>query len=187
MKDYAVLLYFDEQTNLSLQKMINVAADACGSRRMFEPALIPPHITVCYFTADNPDVAMKIIDEKAQTLSADRIIWPALGVFPISTIYAAPVPNEYLANLCNVFNTLLEGIVQPNGWYLPNSWMPHTTLAMELTREQYNQAFTAVSSVFTPLAGVATALSLVICEPFEELKTWTLGGSSKCMLKDLEK
>ena len=177
MKDYAVLLYFDEQTRSSLQKMINIAADACGSRRMIEPAIIPPHITVCYFTAENPDVALELIDGKAQMFSADRIIWPALGVFPTSTIYAAPVPNEYLAGLCAGFNALLDGIVQPNGFYLPNSWMPHTTLAMELTREQYYQAFTAVSLVFAPLAGVATELSLVICEPFEELKTWTLGGT----------
>ena len=174
MMDYALLLYFDAQTRSSLQNMMDIAADACGSRYMFEPTLIPPHITVCYFTVSSPDAAMKLIEEKVTTLGAGSIIWPALGVFPTSTLYAAPVPNEYLAELCVGFNALLDGIAQPNGFYLPNSWIPHTTLAMKLTREQYFQAFTAVSSVFTPLAGVATELTLVICEPFEELRTWTL-------------
>ena len=177
MKDYAILLNFDEQTRSSLQNMMDVAADACGNRHMCEPAAIPPHITVCYFTADSPDAALWLIEEKVKMFDTGSIIWPSLGVFPTSTLFAAPIPNEYLADLCAEFNTLLDDIVQLNGFYLPNSWMPHTTLAIELNREQYYQAFAAVSSVFTPLAGVATELSLVICEPFKELKKWALGGA----------
>jgi hypothetical protein len=30
-----------------------IAADACGNKYMFEPKMMPPHITVCYFTADD--------------------------------------------------------------------------------------------------------------------------------------
>lgn len=117
-----------------------------------------------------------MIDDKVKTLGTGRIIWPALGAFPTSVLYAAPVLNEYLLKVCSELNSLFDSKVKLGDYYRPYHWMPHTTLATKLTPEQFNQAFIAVSRKFTPMIGSVTALSLAVCERFEELKTWELEG-----------
>jgi hypothetical protein len=174
MNEYAISLYFNEQIHESLLELINIAADSCANRYMLEPSLIPPHITVCYFSTDNPDAVIKLIDEKVKTLVKGKLIWPALGVFPTSVLYAAPVLNKYLLNVCLEFNSLLDSKVKLADYYRPYNWMPHTALATKLTVEQLNQAFIAVSEKFAPMMGTATALSLAVCERFNELITWEL-------------
>ena len=144
---------------------------------MLEPSPIPPHITVCYFMADKPDIAIKLIDEKYKTFCTGGIVWPAFGAFSTSVVYIAPILNEYLLRICTEFNALLDDKVKLIDYYRPFSWMPHTTLATKLTTEQFYKAFFAVSSKFTPMTGTATALSLVVCERCEELKTWQLPDS----------
>ena len=92
---------------------MNVAADACGNRYMLEPSLIPPHITVCYFMADNQDSVVNIIDEKAKTLGAGKITWSSLGAFDKFMLFAAPVLNEYLFNVSSELNAYKYNIFQP--------------------------------------------------------------------------
>ena len=179
MNDYAVLLYFDEQTQKSLSDLINVAADACGNRNMLEPSIIPPHITICYFTADNPDTAIILINEKTKKMDAGRIILPALGAFPPTVLYAAPILNEFLLRLCSELNALLGSKVKLADYYRPYNWMPHTTLATNLTLQQFTQSFISISEKFKPMMGTAAALSLAFCDPFTELKTWELADAQK--------
>jgi len=174
VKEYAISLYFDEQTQNRLLDLMKVAANACGSGYMLEPILIPPHITVCYFKADRPDVALKLIAEKIQTLKTGKIIWASLGAFIPNAFYSAPILNEYLLNMCVEFNALLDGKVELIDYYRPYNWMPHTTLATKLTYEQLNKAFAVVSEKFTPFVGTTTAICFAVCERFEEIKIWQL-------------
>jgi hypothetical protein len=91
-------------------------------------------------------------------------------------LYAAPILNKYLQNVCSELNALLDGKVKLVDYYRPYSWMPHTALATKLSPEQFIKAFTAVTEKFSPLMGTATALSLAVCERFNELKIWDLNG-----------
>ena len=61
MGEYAICLYFDSATSERLLDLMHVAAYACGNKHMLEPKLIPPHITVCYFTADDIDQMEQVI------------------------------------------------------------------------------------------------------------------------------
>ena len=174
MKEYAISLYFDEQTRTCLHKFTNVAANACGSVYMLEPKPIPPHITVCYFKANNPAVALNLIEEKTRTLNIGRITWASLGAFVPTALFVAPVLNEYLLKVCSEFNALLDGKVELVDYYRPYNWVPHTTLATKLTLERLNKAFDGVAKEFAPFTGTATALSFAVCERFEEIKIWQL-------------
>jgi len=174
MSEYAICLYFDNASSERLMELMRIAADACGNKYMFEPKMIPPHITVCYFTVDGITPIEHIISNATASLKCGNVVWPSLGAFVPSVLYAAPILNEYLLDICTRFNTQLANKVTLADYYRPFNWMPHTTLATKLAVEQLSIAFTAVSAEFKPFQGKTAALSLVKCEPFTELRVWKL-------------
>ncbi|MEN6313870.1 MAG: 2'-5' RNA ligase family protein [Clostridiaceae bacterium] len=171
---YAICLYFDNASSERLMELMRIAADACGNRYMLEPKMMPPHITVCYFTADDITPIEQVISNEAVSLKCGNVVWPSLGAFVPSVLFAAPTLNEYLANACTRFNAQLTSMVTLADYYRLYKWMPHTTLATKLTDEQLNIAFVNVSAKFRPFQGMTAALSLVKCEPFTELRVWQL-------------
>jgi hypothetical protein len=174
MSEYALSLYFDVDTSARLQSLIDTAKNACGNSYMTEPSIIPPHITFCYIKTDSIDTIMPFIENKIAYVSQGELCWASLGAFSPSVLFAAPVLNEYLLELCTQFNDLLSPHVELVDYYKPFSWMPHTTLATKLSKEQMTLAFEAVSARFTPLVGKATHVNLAKCERFTELITWEL-------------
>ena len=173
MTEYAIILYFDGATKERFFELMHLTADACGNSYMLDQK-IPPHITVCYFKADDYSAALELVNKKAITLKREIISWPSLGAFVPHTLFAAPTLNEYLLNRCADFNELLSERVSLVDYYRPFKWIPHSTLATRLTAEQLNKAFEAVSLKFTHIEGAITALSFVRCEPFSEIMVWPL-------------
>jgi 2'-5' RNA ligase len=173
MSDYALVLYFDAKTSSRLQSLIHLAESACGSSNMTDPAVIPPHVTVCCFSADSADKALSLIENEVNTVEQGRLVWSSIGAFP-DTLFVTPICNAYLLDLCTRFNKLLEPHVDLNKYYQPFMWMPHTTLATKVDQKQLVRAFEAVSAQFVPMTGIATHINLVQCDPFKELKTWEL-------------
>lgn len=178
MSEYAICLYFDNTSSERIMELMRIAADACGNKYMLEPKMMPPHITVCYFTADDITPVENIISGETASMKCGNVVWSSLGTFVPSVLFAAPVLNEYLYDSCTGFNTCLANRVTLLDYYRPYNWMPHTTLATKLTDEQLNMAFAAVSAKFKPFQGVTVALSLVKCEPFTELRVWRLEGKA---------
>ncbi|MDR0946526.1 MAG: 2'-5' RNA ligase family protein [Ruminococcus sp.] len=174
MTEYALILYFDNETTTRFQSLIGIAENACSNSYMTKPAVIPPHVTICYFKTESIDMVIPLIENKISNISQGTLSWASLGAFSYSTLFATPVLNEYLLEICTVFNDLLINHVDLVDYYKPFSWMPHTTLATKLTKEHMLFEFESVISEFTPLVGTTTHLSLVRCERFSELKTWEL-------------
>lgn len=174
MSEYAICLYFDNTSSERLFKLMRTAANACGNKYMLEPKMIPPHITVCYFTTDDIAPIEQVISNETASLRRGNVVWPSLGAFVPSVLFAAPTLNEYLVDACTRFNDQLASKTTLANFYRPYKWMPHTTLVTKLTVAQLNIAFDAVSTKFKPFQGVTAALSLVKCEPFTELRVWQL-------------
>lgn len=174
MSEFAICLYFDKASNERLMKLMHTAADACGNKYLLEPKMMPPHITVCYFTTDDITPIEQVISDETASLKCSNVIWPSLGAFVPFVLYTAPILNEYLLDICIRFNNQLANKVTLLDYYRPYRWMPHTTLATKLADNQLNIAFSAVSEKFKPFQGKTAVLSLVKCEPFTELRVWQL-------------
>ena len=178
MIEYAVSLYLDDAANEQLLHLMCVAADACGNDYMLEPKLMPPHITVCYFTTDSIDAAERLVGEEASILKRGDVMWPSLGTFVPSVLFAAPTLNQYLFDVNTNFNARLAGGATLFDYYRPYQWTPHTTLATNLTARQLTSAFSAIAPKYKPIKGTAVALSLASCEPFTDLRIWRLAEDS---------
>ncbi len=91
-------------------------------------------------------------------------------------MFAAPTFTEYLHNLNIEINNLIQNITIPGdeGHYLANQWVPHTAIAVRLTKEELMISLGTATSMFTPFGGRAEKLFLAECNPYKEIATWEL-------------
>lgn len=161
--EYAVVLYFDDQTNAIFYNMINKIAEITGNYYMVNNQ-IPPHITIGdFFTEDEPDISK--FKEKMQS---GEIVFNDLGSFDPCVFYAAPAINDYLRNCNKIFYEWSKSLgYEENKLYAYNNWIPHLTIATKLNSEQLQKAFSVAN--FTPFSGRTEKIALVKCNPYKEI------------------
>jgi len=182
--EYAIVLYFDSETEDYFNKIINDIAGGTANHSITD-AKMPPHITVSSFRTEKIEDIINALDKNYLSFTAATVIWPSLGTFVPQVLYAAPVLNKYLLDCCEKANQLVGPYVdEPDKFYLPYNWVPHTSLAMNLTPDELKIAFDIAIRQFTFRAGKSNRLCLAECNPsscgpleivkYEEIKIWDL-------------
>jgi hypothetical protein len=173
--DYALTLYFDKVTENYFNKIINAIATS-GASSYITDIKMPPHITVASFHTDEIKNIIDLFDKNYLSFTADNIIWTSLGVFVPQVLYAAPVLSKYLQDFCDKINQLIKPYVEgePDKFYLPYNWVPHTSLALKLNSHELKVAFDIALQQFIPIAGKIDRLTLAECNPYKEIKIWDL-------------
>lgn len=176
--EYALMLCFDQNTEAHFKNIITSISDSGVSSHMVD-ANIPPHITIATFDTENIDTVASEIDKNITNFKADNVVWVSLGTFIPSTLFAAPVMNEYLLNACISANTAIKAFStygEMGRQYVPYNWVPHTTLAINLTKDMLKKAFNIASQKFTPVMGKCNRLLLAEWKsnPYEIVETWNL-------------
>ena len=172
---YLVSLYFDNKSAIKIQGFINKVASKSGNNFMTHNN-VPPHITIASFQTDEEDKIIGILDKRIKDIDRGMINWASIGIFKSSVIFLAPVLNEYLHSLSV---SIYEGIslvenISISEHYVPFNWMPHTTIAKKLTREELMLAFQELEKSFTIFSGTVTRIELTKTNPYEEIITWDL-------------
>lgn len=179
---YAIELYFDEQTEKELLRLARSVADA-GLSTKFLAWKTRPHLTLaCFNDVDEERCAGEL---KAFAHSQQRI--PAylgsLGMFnDTGTIFASPVMNQRMYRLqAELYERLSYCDATGWEWYAPDRWVPHCTLA--LTKDDGEEVFYKASELllreFRKTSGAFVAVGLVkITFPVEEIFTAELGASA---------
>lgn len=172
---YLVSLYFDDEASRRIQRFINKVASKSGNSFMIDRQ-VPPHITISSFQTDEEKKVIEILDKRIKDIEIGRINWASIGVFKSSVIFLAPVLNEYLHNLSvNIYESMsLVENISISKFYLPFQWMPHTTIAKKLTKEELMSAFQELEKNFTIFNGMATKIALSKTNPYEDIIVWNL-------------
>lgn len=175
MKDYAVTLEFDQETENKIQEMIDEVARVTGCDYM-KQSKIPPHVTVSALVSDNEETLLSEMESIAETMTKDFIWFANIGIFNPFVVYLGPVMNEFLQNTCRTVNERLlqYADVGNRGRYLPNQWVPHAAIVVKLTPDAIKEAFAIVQEKFTAFGATAEKIVLARAEPYEELKSWKL-------------
>ena len=175
MKDYAVTLEFDKETEKKIQEMIDEVARVTGCDYM-KQSKIPPHVTVSALVSDNEEALLSEMESIAESMTKDFIWFASIGIFNPFVIYLGPVMNEFLQNTCRTVNEKLlqYADVGNRGRYLPNQWVPHAAIVVKLTPDTIKEAFAIVQEKFSAFGATAEKIVLARAEPYEELKAWKL-------------
>lgn len=117
---YLISIYFDENTENKIRRLIHKVAKKSGNHYM-EEAKVPPHITVSAFETDQEKRIIELFDSKIQEIKRGKLQWVSIGVFNPHVIFLAPVLNEYLHNLSVLVNETVSHVdhVSISRFYLP--------------------------------------------------------------------
>lgn len=188
---YLLSIYFDEQTEKRLQGLIHRVADATGNAFMIENQ-VPPHITIAAVETKHEEKLITriealvnhgktqndMVDSWEGSIEKGDVKLVSIGTFLPQVIYVQPVLNRYLHNLSVVLTQELgqieETICSP--YYQPFGWLPHCTIAKQLSKEQMVQAFQVLQNCFAPMDGRVVRIGLAKTNPHRDIKVWELGG-----------
>lgn len=190
---YLISIYFDEKTSASLEKIIKRVAEATGNTFMLDNQ-VPPHITVAAVETRREDELFDCInqlvcesrnddervlitrDMSQSTLRSGELQLVSVGAFFPQVLFVQPVLNEYLYNLSvklsEKLSVIEETIVSP--YYQPFRWLPHCTIAKQLTQEQMVEAFKVLQQHFVPMEGRVTRIGVARTNPHRDVKVWEL-------------
>lgn len=172
---YLISIYFDEQTNQTIQGYINQVAVKTGNAFMLD-GKVPPHMTISAFETMHEQQAISVLESCAKELRKGALQWVSVGAFFPYVIYIAPVFNQFLNELShNIYQSVLEiEEVSISKYYRPLQWMPHTTIAKKLSQEEMRIAFSVLQNQFGVLKGTAVKIGLARTNPYEDLALFEL-------------
>ena len=172
---YLISLYFDNVSSKKIERFIDRTALKSGNKFMIEGE-VPPHITIAAFQSNREEEIIEKLNERIKTIKSDKITWASIGIFKSSVVFLAPVLNEYLHDLSVQINNSISEVkdIYINDFYKPFQWMPHTTIAKKLTREELMIAFQEVEKNFNIFSGKVTRIGLSKTNPYKEICSWNL-------------
>ena len=170
---YAVSLHFTQDVNEIIFNTMSSIADLTGNDFMIKNK-VPPHVTIGAFhgTKETEDKLIQIVDEFAKTQKFDLIRFTELGNFNGKVLFLKPEKDEFLSRI----NAELHKLVLPefeageNGYYVPEIWFPHTTLATGLNQTQFTKALELAGKITLPLEAKIHDIGFYQCSPFLELR-----------------
>ena len=174
---YAVSLHFSQKINDIVISTLQAITDETGNRFMIENK-IPPHITIGAFHAAREEEAklLQLVEKFARDQKAGSVQFSEVGNFNDKVLFLKPEKNLFLSQINKDLHTLLlpEFEKAENGYYLPDIWFPHTTLATRLNLSQFSAAEKIAKKISLPLEVPIEELAVYQCSPFLELKKYNL-------------
>lgn len=175
---YLVSAYFDDKANQQIQHYIEQTARKSGNMHMIE-GHIPPHLTLSAFEGVRQEQMLKTLTPQLARLPGGRIQWVSVGTFLPYVLYIAPVLNE---DLHSISSGIYQAVIQMEGisvskYYRPFQWMPHTTIAKKLSKEEMLLALEAMQNQFVPFYGQITQIGIAKTNPYTDLALFELKGT----------
>ena len=172
---YLVSIYFDEKTNRRIQQYVDKVAEKTGNTFMLD-GKVPPHITVSAFETQNEEAVIEALGSLRHKLQKGNLTWVSVGQFFPYVIYMTPMLNAYLHEMAETICHVLSDVegVQVNTHYIPFQWLPHTTIAKKLTKEQMQIAFEVLQNSFGVFEGEGVRIGLAKPNPHRDIATWEL-------------
>ena len=172
---YLISIYFDKQTNKTLQWYIDKIAEKTSNHFMIENR-VPPHMTIAAIEARNVNVLKPAFETLNGKLCAGSMKIVSIGqLFPY-VLYATPVLDQKLFNLSeevyNAFCDIPETTMRE--YYKPFSWLPHITLGKTLDKIQMQKAFQAMQESFVPFTAQFDEIGMAKVNPHEDVGRFKL-------------
>lgn len=171
---YLISLYFDQKTEKLIQSYIYDVANMSGNSFMVDNN-VPPHITISAFETLCEKDVVDALDIAISDVKQNKIEWVTVGSFP-TVIFIQPVLNEYLHNLSSMIYESLVNIpnTKVSKCYRSFSWLPHATIAKQLSEEEIRKAFDTLQKSFHSFEGEVVRIELAKKNPYRVIASWEL-------------
>lgn len=173
---YAVEMSFDKLSDGKIRDIWCELADVGISSDMRDLGA-RPHICLAVFNELNTKDAELKLTAFADEIASFPVLLSCLGVFSgdQSVLFLGPVVNAELTGAHRKVHGLFADD-KPSEWghYLEGNWVPHCTLATELTRQAVPRAIESCMTVRLPIEATVTEVGLVEFRPVKHLFSFNL-------------
>ncbi len=167
---FALTLRLDEVAASAVRRMWEMLAERGISSDSLDLDY-PAHLTLAIYP-DSADATALAAAAEGWTL-ARPVAFSGFGLFPgaPAVLFLAPVPDEALLEA----HAVLHRRLPPGGHahYAPGAWMPHVTLAKDLSETA--PALAALAGMALPPTAPPASVDLVRFRPVEVLRRWPCG------------
>ena len=146
---YLISIYFDKNTENRMQSYIDDVAKHSGNTFMIDND-VPPHITISAFETLHEELVVNKLNDVFANIQREKIEWVTVGIFP-TVIFIQPVLNEYLYELSSVIHKSIVEVrdTKISKYYQSFSWLPHATIAKQLSEDEMRAAFDVLQKSFS--------------------------------------
>lgn len=171
---YAIAVGFDvESTEKMRRKIVEIAESNINPYMVSNK--VPPHLTISLFETDNEVELHKVLEDVRLKISRKRIRINSVEMFEPRVIYYAPDKADFLVELNEATtNKLFEIGIKPDKYYLPDNWVPHIALGVQLTLDELKMALEIVKKDFIPFDSIIQKVVLAKCNPYKEIVEYTI-------------
>ena len=171
---YLISVYFDKSTEKRIQTYIDDVAEKSGNTFMTDNN-VPPHMTISAFETLKEDEIVEVLTNALSNITRDKIEWVTVGTFP-TVIFIQPVLNEYLHSISSVIYESIANIpdTKVSKYYKPFNWLPHATIAKQLSVDEMRKAFDVLQNSFGIFEGEVVRIELAKKNPFRVIASWEL-------------
>ncbi len=178
---YAVLLYFDKQTERRILDLRQALIEA-GIPSLTNKMEDRPHISLAGFSEVEGDSLLSVVQEFANGRQPFSIQLSAIGLFPTkeNVLFLSPVPTIQLLTCHQEFHQrLAKSKLVSSPYYAPESWVPHCTVEMNIPDERFQNAIECCHKVFTPIFGQFQEMGVIEYWPIKPWETWSFHPNSE--------
>ena len=110
------------------------------------------------------------------TISKADIYFDQIGCFGTKVVYLSPRKDEFLTDVNIQVNRILSNHfeIADNGNYLPEEWIPHCALAVQLDEKQFENALKIAQTENLEMTGKVIKLAVVKCNPYRDVKIFDI-------------
>jgi hypothetical protein len=159
---YAIELYLEDKYASMIKSLWQRLADEGITTTMLDNGC-EPHITLGVFEDLDVDASIILLDPFFDTVQVPRLDFAVLGCFPATKVlHCPPIVTNPLLAVHSQFHRVISSVVSnPVPYYQPEHWIPHCTIAIDLTLEKLARAFDNVLEDWQPFQSRFQAVALV--------------------------
>ncbi len=173
---FDVILRFERQAEEIFDGLIDKIARVTGNMTRLDSGQ-PPHVSMGIFDIEDNSDPVQVMEDTLRSLQPFSVTFDALGAFLPGTLIAAPVMTDEMIAVNRAIHTAADRMFAPLRQYIYGTWVPHLTLAAELTHEELVQAFDIVGQDWKPISARVVSISLVHHFPYTEELVVPLEGT----------
>lgn len=160
---YGMIALFDEQTEKRIQGVWKGLKQEGITSYAYDVSNREPHLTLASYSSLNVEAYIELMDSHYQTREVVNLAFNTLGTFIQSgTLFLSPTVSSGLRELHSEHHRIFEKFNDnPESLYLPDSWIPHCTLANRLSRKEMKDAFEYCTDTLKPIVGKIVEVALI--------------------------
>lgn len=176
MPDYAVIVYLDHESEVSIHKIQSEVSRVTGNTYLSDNRILP-HITLSLFSKESYQEILEDLASFAPELKDISISLSSIGIFNSTpaVVNLLPVVSDELIRIHeNLKEKLSRYISDFNPYYERANWVPHCAVAVNISPDELPGSIEITCRLFTPMTCTLRTLSLVECDPYSKVFDWNI-------------